>query len=34
MKETVYDILKTAILYTDMNKHETLIEEFRKAVRK
>ena len=32
MKETVYEILKTAILYTDMNKHETLIEEFREAV--
>ena len=31
MKETVYEILKTAILYTDMNKHETLIEDFREA---
>ena len=32
MKETVYEILKTAILYTDMNKHETLIEDFREAL--
>ena len=32
MKETVYEILKTAILYTDMNKHETLIEKFREAL--
>ena len=32
MKDTVYEILKTAILYTDMNKHETLIEDFREAV--
>ena len=32
MKDTVYEILKTAILYTDMNKHETLLEDFREAV--
>jgi len=32
MKETVYEIMKTAILYTDMNKHETLIEKFREAL--
>ena len=28
----MYEILKTAILYTDMNKHETLIEDFREAL--